>query len=126
VRGPLQSLCSASLTSRVFSVVYIFDALRQRNVIQLCLHLFFNLCILLYSILQIFQTKNAFETTPQDKCGSYPVSLLFLVVSARREQVEDEADGSDVSDRTRCTTRCGGCTSSRRSWWACVPSPLPL
>ena len=56
-------------------MVYIFDALRARNVIQLCLHLFFNLCILLYSILQIFQTKNAFETTPQDKCGSFPVSL---------------------------------------------------
>jgi hypothetical protein len=62
------------MVCRIFSILYVFDALRARNIIQLVLHLFFNLCILVYSILQIPQTENALSAAPVNGCGSYPVS----------------------------------------------------
>ncbi|KAK8853207.1 hypothetical protein IAR55_003909 [Kwoniella newhampshirensis] len=57
----------------MFSVIYVFDGLRARNIVQLALHLFFNFCLTLYGILQIPQTKNALqdENAPGD-CGKYP------------------------------------------------------
>ncbi|RXK35896.1 hypothetical protein M231_06816 [Tremella mesenterica] len=57
--------------AQIFSLLYVFDGLRGRNIVQLCLHLFFNVCILVYSILQIPQTKDALDSAPQDACGSY-------------------------------------------------------
>ncbi|WRT70236.1 uncharacterized protein IL334_007231 [Kwoniella shivajii] len=73
------------IMAQIFSVLYIFDGLRARNIVQLIMHLFFNICMLTYSILQIPQTKDALgdETAP-DACGKYerctgPDSLYNLL-----------------------------------------------
>ncbi|RSH91876.1 hypothetical protein EHS25_009246 [Saitozyma podzolica] len=60
------------IMAQIFSVLYIWDALRQRNVVQLLLHLWFQLCILAYSILQIPQTYNALNEIGNQQCGNYP------------------------------------------------------
>jgi len=76
-----------SSEARLFSLVYVLDSLRAHNVMQvgqstirdvelinqLCLHLWFNLCILTYSILEIPQTKNAMESQAYAQCGSFEV-----------------------------------------------------
>ncbi|WOO82315.1 UPF0658 Golgi apparatus membrane protein [Vanrija pseudolonga] len=57
------------ILARLFSCVYSFDALSSRNVIQLCLHIFFQVCMLTYAILEIPQTRNAFKGLDlQDGC----------------------------------------------------------
>ncbi|WVW86174.1 hypothetical protein I302_108215 [Kwoniella bestiolae CBS 10118] len=60
------------IMAQIFSLLYIFDALRARNIVQLIMHLFFNLCMLIYSILQIPQTRDALsdENAP-GACGAY-------------------------------------------------------
>ncbi|ORX40555.1 hypothetical protein BD324DRAFT_7537 [Kockovaella imperatae] len=70
--------------AQIFSLLYVFDALRARNIVQLGLHLCFQFCIWLYSVLQIPQTANAFKGTPQDLCGSFerctgPHSLFNMI-----------------------------------------------
>jgi hypothetical protein len=62
-------------------VLYIWDALRQRNVVQLLLHLWFQLCILAYSILQIPQTYNALNEIGNQQCGNYPVRVSSRLAS---------------------------------------------
>ncbi|OCF39163.1 hypothetical protein I317_07023 [Kwoniella heveanensis CBS 569] len=71
--------------AQIFSVLYIFDGLRARNIVQLGFHLIFNVCMLTYSILQIPQTKDALssETSP-GACGRFerctgPNSLYDLL-----------------------------------------------
>ncbi|KAL1412769.1 hypothetical protein Q8F55_000516 [Vanrija albida] len=57
------------ILARLFSCVYSFDALGGRNVVQLCLHIFFQVCMLTYAILEIPQTRNAFKDLDlQDGC----------------------------------------------------------
>ena len=57
---------------RLFSLLYVYDALRARNVIQLVLHTFFNLCILVYASIQITQTRTALAGLGQVvRCGRY-------------------------------------------------------
>ncbi|OCF77306.1 hypothetical protein I204_01293 [Kwoniella mangroviensis CBS 8886] len=56
---PVPVYLAVFILAQIFSLLYIFDALRARNMVQLIMHLFFNLCMLIYSILQIPQTKNA-------------------------------------------------------------------
>ena len=73
-----------TLRRRLFSLIYVFDALRARNIIQLVLHLIFNTCIWVYSILQVPQTEHALSGLPADRCGSFaacvgPNSLFTLV-----------------------------------------------
>ncbi|ORY33361.1 hypothetical protein BCR39DRAFT_519441 [Naematelia encephala] len=73
------------IMAQVFSLLYVFDALRARNIVQLCLHLWFNVCMLTYSILQIPQTKDAMGDEPVNGCGRFtscvdgPDSLYFLL-----------------------------------------------
>ncbi|WWC91697.1 uncharacterized protein L201_006643 [Kwoniella dendrophila CBS 6074] len=74
------------IMAQIFSLLYIFDALRARNIVQLIMHLFFNVCMLVYSILQIPQTKNALEeeNNVPGGCGSFenctgPNSLYNLL-----------------------------------------------
>ncbi|WWD03644.1 hypothetical protein V865_001699 [Kwoniella europaea PYCC6329] len=73
------------IMAQIFSLLYIFDALRARNIVQLIMHLFFNLCMLIYSILQIPQTKNALSNdNAPGACGSFerctgPDSLFNLL-----------------------------------------------
>ncbi|WWC64588.1 uncharacterized protein I303_107199 [Kwoniella dejecticola CBS 10117] len=74
------------IMAQIFSVLYIFDALRARNIVQLIMHLFFNLCMLIYSILQIPQTKDALsdENGIPGACGNFenctgPDSLFNLL-----------------------------------------------
>jgi hypothetical protein len=43
-------------------------------VVQLLLHLWFNICILAYSIVQIPQTYDALNALGDQQCGSYAVS----------------------------------------------------
>ncbi|OCF38221.1 hypothetical protein I316_00447 [Kwoniella heveanensis BCC8398] len=71
--------------AQIFSILYIFDGLRARNIVQLGFHLIFNVCMLTYSILQIPQTKDALssETSP-GACGRFerctgPNSLYDLL-----------------------------------------------
>lgn len=58
------------LLSQVFSLLYVFDALRARNIVQLFLHIWLNLMLLLYAILQIPQTKIALEDVT-GSCGDF-------------------------------------------------------
>ncbi|WWC72007.1 uncharacterized protein I206_105966 [Kwoniella pini CBS 10737] len=74
------------IMAQIFSVLYIFDGLRARNIVQLIMHLFFNLCMLVYSILQIPQTKDALsdENGVPGACGNFenctgPDSLFNLL-----------------------------------------------
>ncbi|WVO14277.1 hypothetical protein L204_101909 [Cryptococcus depauperatus] len=47
------------LFAQIFSLLYVFDALRARNIVQLILHLCLTFMLFLYSILQIPQTRIA-------------------------------------------------------------------
>lgn len=49
----------------------MFDALRARSIVQLGLHLVFNVCILVYAILQIPQTHDALASEPRRHCGAF-------------------------------------------------------
>lgn len=71
------------LLSQVFSLLYVFDALRARNIVQLFLHIWLNLMLLLYAILQIPQTKIALEDVT-GSCGDFdrctgPGSLFNVI-----------------------------------------------
>ncbi|RSH79858.1 uncharacterized protein EHS24_009521 [Apiotrichum porosum] len=58
---------SIFILARLFSCVYSFDALYARNVVQLCLHIFFEFCMLTYAILEIPQTRNTFGHLDMDE-----------------------------------------------------------
>ncbi|OWZ67435.1 hypothetical protein AYX15_01581 [Cryptococcus neoformans] len=58
------------LLSQIFSLLYVFDALRSRNIVQLLLHIWLNFMLLLYAILQIPQTKVALEDVA-GCCGNF-------------------------------------------------------
>ncbi|WWD19623.1 hypothetical protein CI109_104085 [Kwoniella shandongensis] len=61
------------ILAQIFNVIYVFDGLRSRNIVQLALHLFLNFGLTLYGILQIPQTKNALEEDNEPgACGKYP------------------------------------------------------
>lgn len=59
---------------RIFSVLYVLDAVRARNIVQLGLHMVLNICILAYSILQIPQTKTALSGLGLRRCGNFEAS----------------------------------------------------
>ncbi|WVQ84498.1 hypothetical protein IAT38_006650 [Cryptococcus sp. DSM 104549] len=59
------------ILAQLFSLLYVFDALRARNIIQLILHLTLHLMLLLYAILQIPQTRTALRSAPPDACGRF-------------------------------------------------------
>jgi len=60
------------IMAQLFSLLYVFDALRARNIVQLLLHMSFQACILLYAIVEIPQTKDALEGTADGaRCGNY-------------------------------------------------------
>jgi hypothetical protein len=56
-------------------VLYIWDALRHRNVVQLFLQLWFQLSILTYAILQIPQSYNALDELEDERCGAFAVRI---------------------------------------------------
>ncbi|WVQ74187.1 hypothetical protein IAR50_003781 [Cryptococcus sp. DSM 104548] len=64
---------SIFLLAQVFALLYVFDALRARNVVQLILHLCLNFMLFLYAILQIPQTRIALEDAHDDnaQCGHF-------------------------------------------------------
>lgn len=55
-------------------MLYVLDAVRARNIVQLGLHMVLNICILAYSILQIPQTKTALSGLGLRRCGNFEVS----------------------------------------------------
>lgn len=54
-------------------MLYVLDAVRARNIVQLGLHMLLNICILAYSILQIPQTKTALSGLGLRRCGNFEV-----------------------------------------------------
>ncbi|ODN94677.1 hypothetical protein L198_04818 [Cryptococcus wingfieldii CBS 7118] len=81
---------SIFLLAQIFALLYVFDALRARNVvqaIQLILHLCLNFMLFLYAILQIPQTRIALRDAHEDnaECGHFencigPHSLWNVVL----------------------------------------------
>ncbi|RSH89296.1 hypothetical protein EHS25_002408 [Saitozyma podzolica] len=59
------------IMGQLFCVLYIWDALRHRNVVQLFLQLWFQLSILTYAILQIPQSYNALDELDDERCGAF-------------------------------------------------------
>ncbi|KLT40956.1 hypothetical protein CC85DRAFT_248507 [Cutaneotrichosporon oleaginosum] len=75
---------------RLFSLLYSLDAIRARNVIQLVLHICFQLCMFVYAVTEIPQTRSALRNLDDARAcvprgGTYDClgkgSLYFILLN---------------------------------------------
>lgn len=122
-------------------MLYIWDALRHRNVVQLFLQLWFQLAILTYAILQIPQSYNALDELEDERCGAFAVrdgpithdpaplidavdlSPAFVCCIEPRGVLLTPSYCSAAKALAACSTCFAPSSSSRQSSWVSQASP---